>query len=67
MKVGNYELIIRRHKKYKGLVSCNKSTFIKWLWKNIDWNKTEKIVVDAQSGLVEVDIVELYGKDSKTN
>lgn len=55
MKIGKYEIIIRKRKRF--IVEIfSKTALAKWILKNIDMNKTEKIIILPE----EIEVYEVY-------
>lgn len=56
MKILNYEFTIRRVRKWELNETCKrrKSKFIKWLWKNADWKKLNKLTLDVTKNEIEI-------------
>lgn len=54
MKIGRYDFIIRKKKKYIG-IPTSKTALGKWIMKNIVMSKTAKIVISADNESIEIE------------
>jgi len=56
MKIGKYEILIRKRKKFI-VKFLSKTALSKWILKNIKMNNTEKIIILPN----EIEVYEVYG------
>ena len=54
MRLGSIEFVIRRIRKYGMPHFKSKTALCKWIMKNINPHKTEKLTIDAQNESIEI-------------